>query len=201
MKLTGRSKTWLIAAALAGGMVAGAAGTASALTVTIKDVAGTTVFGAINTDIGSLGDVVGWFDGAWNDTMAERFASGSNKYESDLVATASGLTSVKLGGTELAISGSTATVAANTYFTAKFGQSLAVFHNTLDDAIKVTFDKSVCTSSVSNQCGTISHYKAISDGSTPDTPDTPAVPLPAAGWLLIGAFGGLAAMRRKKSKA
>lgn len=29
--------------------------------------------------------------------------------------------------------------------------------------------------------------------------DTPAVPLPAAGWLLLGAFGGVGALRRKRA--
>ncbi|MEM6371921.1 MAG: VPLPA-CTERM sorting domain-containing protein [Pseudomonadota bacterium] len=33
-----------------------------------------------------------------------------------------------------------------------------------------------------------------------EDPNTSVVPLPAAGWMLIGAFGGLAALRRRKAK-
>lgn len=37
------------------------------------------------------------------------------------------------------------------------------------------------------------------DGSGPGNPNPGVIPLPAAGWLMIGGIGGLAALRRKKA--
>lgn len=41
-------------------------------------------------------------------------------------------------------------------------------------------------------------FVLASTAAPPPPPDVPPIPLPAAGWLLLGALGGLAALRRRK---
>lgn len=163
-----------------------------------------TVFGVLQYE-GTLGDILGFYNATTSNALAERFDAGNNGDEEDLVETLTGLTMVSLGGTELPITGTSASVAANTYFTAKFGGSVAVFHNTTDSAITVSFDASSNDACKEiglspSLCGGISHYKVVSDGTTSDDDDddTPPVPLPAAGWMLIAGVGGLYAMRRRR---
>jgi hypothetical protein len=109
---------------------------------------------------------------------------------------------VDLGGTELPIVGSSATVAGNTYFTAKFAQSVGVFWNTTDNDIVVTFISSnECQSDSSipnNQCGGISHYKVAPDGS--DDPGDFVVPLPAGLPLVLTGLGVMGVLRARKRK-
>ena len=187
----------LICAAFSAGLIASGA---SAATVTIQDVGGTVAYASI-TYAGTDSDILGWYDNAWNLTLAEWFPGGNNPYESDLVGDIIGDPNLNLGGTELTISGQSVTVPGNTYFTAKFNQSLAVFHNTSDSAIEFTFalDPDCRDVGAANECGALSHSKHVSDGSNNNNNNPPVVPLPAAGWLLIGALGGLAAFRRKKT--
>jgi opacity protein-like surface antigen len=165
-------------------------GAAQAATVTIQNVGGTIVYGTLSY-AGADSDIQGYYNGAFSDLLAERFPAGNNADESALVGGIAGISGLDLGGTELPITGSSATIAGYTYFTAKFGQSLAVFYNALSTSITVTFAPSdTCRSQADSpsHCGGISHYKHVT--VTP-------VPLPAAGFLLLGTLGGLLALRRK----
>lgn len=164
----------------------------SAATVTIQSVGGSPIFGTL-TYTGADSDIQGFYSGSLNDTLAERYASGNNAYESNLVASLAGLPGLDLGGTELPLVGSSTTIAAFTYFTAKFAQSLAVFYNGTANAIDVSFSSSSCTSTVRNQCGAISHYKHVT--VTPPN----VVPLPAAGLMLLTAVGAMGFARRRKA--
>jgi len=195
---------------------------ANAVTLTIEDIpttTTTTLFGEL-TYTGNVGDILGFYSNG--DTVppataplstekAERYSAEApftNAAEENIVQTLTGLSVVSLGGTELSISDSSATVAANTYFTTKFAQSLAVFWNTTDSDIVVTFleENSTCSGQRgnANQCGGISHFKAISDGTIPpsDPPGSgPVVPVPAALPLLLSALGlgGLLRLRQRKA--
>lgn len=172
---------------------------AATITIDIEDVPKTTLFGQLTYE-GSAGDILGFYDGATSTSLAERFDSGNNSDEENLVATLTGLSMVNLGGTELPITGSSASIAANTFFTAKFAKSIAVFHNITDSAILVTFDSSnsTCTNGKNgnaNQCGGISHYKAISDGTT-----LSSMPLPAGVPLVLTALGAFGVLRLRSRK-
>ncbi len=185
---------------------------ANAVTLTIEDIPMNTLFGEL-TYSGNVGDILGFYTGGvivppadapLSDAKAERYASGNNAYEESLVQSLTGLAVVSLGGSELTITSNSATVAGNTYFTTKFAQSVAVFWNTTDSDIVVTFDDSnnTCTTGQngnSNECGGISHFKAISDGTF--DPPGGVVPLPAGLPLLLSAlgFGGLLRLRKRKA--
>lgn len=179
-------------ATLAATLVLGMAGVAQAATLTIKNLAETITFGSLSYT-GAVGDIQGYFNGAFSDTLAERFDSGNNPEESALVGGIIGDPDLDLGGTELPITGSSASIDGYTYFTAKFGQSVAVFYNTLATSITVTFAKSdTCKDQApNNQCGGISHYKHVTV--------TPQVPLPAGLPLLALGLGALALVRRRKA--
>ncbi|WP_299785878.1 VPLPA-CTERM sorting domain-containing protein [uncultured Marivita sp.] len=192
---------------------------AATITLNIVDIPETTLFGQLSYT-GNIGDILGFYsDGLTvppasaplSTSKAERYdtppGSGNAGMET-LVQSLTGLAVVNLGGTELPISNSSATVAANTYFTTKFGQSVAVFWNTSDLDILVTFDDSNNTCSGqkgnSNQCGTISHFKAISDGTGGGGGGTGPmlpVPLPAGLPLILSGLGvfGFLRLRSRKS--
>lgn len=177
------------------GMTSGASGS----TVTIQNVGGTIVYGSISYT-GASSDILGWYNGAWVENLAERFAAGNNASESSLVGNIIGNPTLNLGSTELPLVGQSTTVPQNTYFTAKFGQSLAIFHNTSDGALSVTFSKDDnCKDFAASNadCGGISHFKHVGDGTPTGDDVTTPVPLPAAGWMLLAGLGLLGAMRRR----
>ena len=178
--------------AATGALVLGFATAGTAATVTIQSIGGTPVYGTLSYT-GADSAIQGFYSGALNDTLAERYASGNNAYESALVAGIAGLPGLSLGGTELAISGSSTTIEAYTYFTTKFAQSLAVFYNGSAGAIEVSFSSEGCTA-ISRECGGISHYKHVTVDGPPSV-----VPLPAAGLMLLTALGGLGFARRRKA--
>ncbi len=187
----GNKMNSLFRIAASASLALGLATAASAATVTIQDVSGSPVYGALSYT-GADSDIQGYYGGAWNDLLAERYAAGNNAYESNLVAGITGISGLDLGGTALAIVGSSTTIAAYTYFTAKFAQSLAVFYNGTANAIQVSFSSSECTATTNNVCGEISHYKHV-------TVEPGVVPLPAGGVLMLTALGGLAFARRRKA--
>ncbi|MEL6958099.1 MAG: VPLPA-CTERM sorting domain-containing protein [Pseudomonadota bacterium] len=182
---------------LALGLAFGSATASYAASITITDQPSTTVFGTL-TYTGADSDIVGYYGGSTSPLLAERYPSGSNGYESALLASAFGLDpGLNLGGSELPITGTGTTIAGNTYFTAKFGQSLALFHNTTSQSIDVSWIEGSSQDCKSggfspNACGGISHYKHV-------TIDPSVVPLPASGLLSLLGLAGFAALRRRKT--
>jgi len=169
---------------------------ATAATVTLTDLAESGNIGFVSYS-GIDSDIQGYFNGALNNTKAELFASGNNGYESGLVEGIAGLPtgSLNLGGTEISGSnpGNVWTVAGSSYFTIKFAKSIFVLFNSTASNVEVTFaaDPDCKDIFASNQCSSkVSHSKFV----TVEGPS--AVPLPAAGWLLIAGLGGLGALRR-----
>ncbi|WP_227257988.1 VPLPA-CTERM sorting domain-containing protein [Kangsaoukella pontilimi] len=73
------------------------------------------------------------------------------------------------------------------------------------DVTKLTFE-ALGSANVRIDCMALAQggdhgFEGVSSISTcaPSMPPPPEIPLPAAGWLLIGGLGGLAAMKRRKS--
>lgn len=87
------------------------------------------------------------------------------------------------------------------YFTVKAANSFILF-----DGANLAAG-SWSTSGILNNGGkqpTVSHisYWKTDQGTPPDNQDPPSsVPLPAAGWLLLAGIGGMAAMRRRRTRS
>ena len=64
-----------------------------------------------------------------------------------------------------------------------------------------SFQLSVTADSQPNFFGAAGRWQSVGDGNADSGTGMGVVPLPAAGWLLIGALGGLAALRRKRKAA
>lgn len=160
-----------------------------------------TTFGTLTYE-GDLGEILGFYDGGTSDSLAERFgatAPFTNSDEEALVASLTGLSVVNLSG-DIPLSSTSATIDANNYFTAKFAQSIAVFHNTSDRSIVVSFSNTTDCQETSlftnNECGGISHYKQVSDGTPPGN-----VPLPAGAWFVLPGIAAFAMLRRRRKLA
>lgn len=78
---------------------------------------------------------------------------------------------------------STFTLGANFFDDIAAGLQVSMNIDASNDGWAVTLAKSVITT----------------DGAAPPPPTPGAVPLPAAGWMLMAGLGGIAALRRRKS--
>lgn len=71
----------------------------------------------------------------------------------------------------------------------------------LAEGESLTFDLSVFAESMPNFFGAAARWQEVGFDNEDSGTGMGVVPLPAAGWLMLGALGGLAALRRKRKAA
>ena len=177
---------------LSGGLALACAGSLNAATIDIVDSSGA-VYGAIEFDEEFVGDIQGWFVDDWSDDLAERYAMGNNsnpETESDFVELVTG-EEVDLMAAYEEVESFSITGAA--FFTAKFGQSLAIFQVLTTDTVDITWiavEGNSCPGDFpghANQCGGLSHVYSTS-----------TIPVPASLPLMLLGLAGLGIMHRRR---
>ena len=95
----------------------------------------TSVYASIEFDDSYDGLIEGWFISDWDDDYAERFDMGGNSSPATEAAFVESVTGESLTLIDTFQSGSDFVVDSMAYFTAKFGQSLAIFRNLSSDIV------------------------------------------------------------------
>ena len=163
------------------------AGTAFSATVDVVDPSDTDAYFARVSYTGDDGDIQGWFVDDWNDGLAELFGMGSDSSPETETAFVAGVTGTELELFDTHQQGETFSIEAGQIFTAKFGQSLAIFWNTTADAIDIDWISvggNRCPGDP-NECGGLSHVYST-------------VPVPASFPLMLLGLGGLGFAYRRR---